>query len=464
MKRRLFELFRGFSTRRSARFGANSILMVVIFASILGILNFISYNHYHRLDLSYNGDFTLSPQTISVLENLTRDIKVTGFFQEGSQTKEQFKGLIETYMYHTKRIKFDFIDPDKEPEAARRHEVKEYDTMLLESGEKEARAKAVGEQELTNAIIRVTRSEKRSVYFVEGHGEHRIDDIEKSGISLARDILVKQGLDVKKLILLQEGKIPGDTSILVIAGPQKPFLQAELDLLLGYIDGGGQLLLMIDPVTTSGIEEILINLGVKLGNDVIIDPVSRIFGGDLNIPVVSSYPKHQITDNFNIITFFPVARSISFDLDGNKDIDFEPVIQASPSSWAETDMDKRDADFDPKKDRKGLIAIGATVSLKEKEGIDAPKEKRFRLVIFGDSDFSSNAWFSSSGNGDLFLNSINWLAHEEDLISISPKEAKGGRLLLTRNEGRRLFILPVLVLPALVLIFGLTIWRKRRRL
>jgi ABC-type uncharacterized transport system involved in gliding motility auxiliary subunit len=221
---------------------------------------------------------------------------------------------------------------------------------------------------------------------------------------------------------------------------------------------------MIDPVTSSGIEEILKKLGVKLGNDVIIDPVSRIFGGDLNIPVVSSYPTHQITDNFNIITFFPVARSIGFDLDGSKDIDFEPVIQASPSSWAETDLDKRNADFDPKKDRKGLIAIGATVTLHEKEGIDAPKEKRFRLVIFGDSDFSSNAWFSSSGNGDLFLNSINWLAQEADLISISPKEVKGGRLLLTRNEGRRLFILPVLVFPAFVLIFGLTIWRKRRRL
>ncbi|MBI5746859.1 MAG: GldG family protein [Nitrospirae bacterium] len=464
MKRKFFDLFRGFSTRRSARFGANSILMVAIFASILGILNFISYNHYHRLDLSYNRDFTLSPQTISVLKNLTKDIKITGFFQEGSQTKGQFKGLLETYMYHTKRIKFDFIDPDKEPAVAKRYKVNEYDTILLESGEKEARAKTTGEQELTNAIIRVTRNEKRSVYFVEGHGEHGVDDIEKSGISQARDILIKQGLDVKKLILLQEGKIPADTSILVIAGPQKPFLPAEKDLLLDYINGGGQILLMIDPVTTSGIEEILKKLGVKLGNDVIIDPISRILGGGLNIPVVSSYPEHHITNNFNIVTFFPVARSIGFDPGDSKDIYFEPVIQTSPSSWAETDLDKRDAEFDPKKDTRGPVTIGATVTLHEKEGIDAPKEKRFRLVVFGDSDFSSNAWFSSSGNGDLFLNSVNWLAREEDIISITPKEVKGSRLLLTRAEGRRLFIIPVLLLPSLVLISGLIIWRKRRRL
>lgn len=457
-------MFRGFLTRRSARFGANSTLMVVIFASILGILNFISYNHYHRLDLSHNQEFTLSPQTISVLKNLTKDIKVTGFFQEGSQTKEQFKGLLETYMYHTKRIKFVFVDPDREPAVAKKFEVKEYDAILLESGEKESKIKASGEQALTNAIIRVTRSEKRSVYFVEGHGEHRIDDIEKSGISLARDILIKQGLDVKRLILLQEGKIPGDTSILVIAGPQKPFLKAELDLLLGYVNGGGQLLLMIDPVTSSGLEDILKKLGIELGNDVIIDPISRIFGGEVNIPVVSSYPKHQITENFNVITFFPVARSILFDQENSNDINFEPVIQTSPSSWAETDLNKRNAVFDPKTGRKGLISIGATVSLKEKEVTDAPIRKKFRLVIFGDSDFSSNAYFSSSGNGDLFLSSINWLAQEEDLISISPKEVTGSRLLLTRNEGRRLFILPVLVLPALVLIFGLTIWRKRRRL
>ena len=141
---RPFELFRGLSTRRSARFGANSILMVVIFASILGILNFISYNHYHRLDLSHNQEFTLSPQTISVLKNLTKDIKVTGFFQEGSQTKGQFKGLLETYMYHTKRIKFVFVDPDREPAVAKKFEVKEYDTILLESGEKESKVKASG--------------------------------------------------------------------------------------------------------------------------------------------------------------------------------------------------------------------------------------------------------------------------------------------------------------------------------
>ncbi|MEK6577288.1 MAG: Gldg family protein [Nitrospirota bacterium] len=464
MKRRFFELIRGFSTRRSAKFGTNSILMVVIFAAILGIVNFISYNHYRRLDLSYNKDFTLSPQTISVLRNLTKDVKVTGFFQEGSQTKGQFKGLLETYMYHTKRIKFDFVDPDKEPAVAKRYKIDEYDTMLLESGEKEARAKGIVEQELTNAIIRVTREGKRSIYFIEGHGEHGVDDTERSGLSQVKDSLTKQGHDVKKLILMQEGKIPDDVTILVIAGPQKPFLEAEKDLLQSYINSGGQLLLMVDPVTTSGIDEILIKLGVKLGNDVIIDPISRIFGGALNIPVVSNYPRHQITNNFNIITFFPVARSIGFDLDGSNDISFEPVIQTSPSSWAETDLDKRDADFDPKKDTKGPVEIAATVTFKEKEGIDAPKEKRFRLVIFGDSDFSSNAWFSSSGNGDLFLNSVNWLAREEDIISISPKEVKGSRLLLTRTEGRRLFIIPVLLLPSLVLISGLTIWRKRRRL
>lgn len=464
MKSRLFGLFRGFLARRSAKFGANSILMIVVFLSILGILNFISNNHYYRLDLSSGRGFTLAPQTISVLKNLTKDIKGTGFFQEGSRTKEEFKGLLDTYRYHTQHINFEFIDPDKEPAVAKRYKVEEYDTIVLESGDKEAKVKDLGEQELTNAIIRVSREGKRTLYFVEGHGEHRIDDIERSGFSQVKEILTRQGFDVKKLILIQEGKIPDDASILVIAGPQKPFLEAEKDLLLGYINSGGQLLLMIDPLTTSGIEVILGRLGISLGNVIIIDPLSRIFGGALNIPVVSNYPRHQITTNFNFVTFFPVARSIDFDQETGKDIDFEPIIQSGPNSWGETDFEAREAAFDPKKDKRGPVTIGATVTLQEYEDPNALKEKRFRLVIFGDSDFSSNAYFSSSGNGDLFLNSLNWLVQEEDLISISPKEVKGGRLLLTRNEGRRLFIIPVLLIPSVILISGLTIWRKRRRL
>lgn len=459
-----FELFKGFSTRRSTKFGANSILMVVIFLSILTILNFISSNHYYRLDLSSGGGFTLSPQTISVLKNLSKDINITGFFQEGSQTKEQYKGLLETYKYHTKHFKFEFIDPDKEPAITKRYKADEYDTVVLESGAKEARLKDLGEQELTNAIIRVTREGKKSIYFIEGHGEHGIDDTERPGYSQAKDILIKQGFDVKRLILIGEGKIPDDTSILVIAGPQKPFLQTEKELLEDYINGGGQLLLLIDPITGSGIEDAVSGLGIKFGNDVIIDPLSRIFGGGVNIPVVSSYPRHEITNNFNLVTFFPVARSIEFDQERAKDIDFEPIIQTGPNSWAETDLDKREANFDPKKDLRGPLTIGAAMTLREKGETDASGEKISRLVVFGDSDFSSNAYFPLSGNGDLFLNSINWLAQEKDLISIRPKEVKGSRLLLTRSEGRMVFILPVLLFPSIVLIFGLSVWRKRRRL
>lgn len=463
-----FELFKGFSTKRSTKFGANSILMVVIFLSILAILNFISSNHYFRFDLSTSEGFTLSPQTISVLKNLSQDVKITGFFQEGNQTKEQYKGLLETFKYHTKHFKFEFIDPDKEPAITKRYKVNEYDTVVLESGTKEARVKDLSEQELTNALIMVAREGKRPVYFVEGHGEHGIDDNEKSGYSQVKDVLDSQGFDVKRLIMIQEGKIPDDAAILVIAGPQKPFLQAEKNLIAEYINGGGQLLLMIDPETGSGIDEVVSKLGVKFGNDVIIDPLSRIFGGGLNVPVVSKYPTHEITNNFNLVTFFPVARSIRFDQEKGKDVDFEPVIQTGPNSWAETDLEKKEASFDPKKDLRGPVTIGATLTMHEEKKTNSSREERGkktpRIVIFGDSDFPANAYFSSSGNGDLFLNSIHWLAQEKDLISIRPKEAKGSKLLLTRSEGRRLFILPVFLLPSIILMFGFSIWRKRRRL
>jgi ABC-type uncharacterized transport system involved in gliding motility auxiliary subunit len=482
-----FEMLRAFSTRRSTKFGANSFLMVAIFLAILAIVNFLLNRHYGRIDLSEAGSYSLSPQTIAVVKGLKDEIKVSAFYKEKSPSEAQAKDLFENYRYYSPAFRYDFIDPDKNPAIARRYGITEYDTVVVEAirtspsvpGLNPPEAKetkreetpsvtlrTLNEQELTGAIVRVTRSTKKVVYFSEGHGERGLDDTSRGGFSQVKAALEKQGFSVKKLLLLSEPKVPEDAAALLIAGPQKPYLDQEIQSIEAYLKRGGQLFVLIDPQSGSGLEGLLSRFGVSLKNDIIFDPFSRLFGGSYNIPIVNpgSYARHDLTKDFNLPTFYPLARSVSPEQDKGRDFSFQAVVQTSPNSWATSKVEGPPEEFNPARDRKGPVTIGATVTAKEDAADLSEAGKKARLAVFGDSDFATNNYFQAAGNGDLFLSVVSWLAQEGDLISIRPKEAKTSTLMLTARQGSLLFYIPVVILPMAVFTTGISIWRRRRRL
>ena len=92
------------------------------------------------------------------------------------------------------------------------------------------------------------------------------------------------------------------------------------------------------------------------------------------------------------------------------------------------------------------------------------KSRQPTLLVIGDSDFANNTYFGFSGNGDLFLNAASWLTQNEQLISIRPRERKNNPLQLTRAEGSMIFLLGVIVFPAVVVLVGVRIWGRRRAL
>ncbi len=455
--------------RRSIQFGANTILMVLLFLGILGIINFLGFRHHLRADLSSSQNFTLAPQSVNVAKGLKQEIKVTGFFQEKSPVRTEFKDLVESYRYYNPRIRYELVDPDKDPGTARRYGITQPDTVVLESGAQDVRIRNISEQELTSAIIRVSREGKRVIYFLEGHGEHRVDDTDRAGYSTAKEALGRQGFEVKSLSLLEQPKVPSDATILVLAGPQRPILKEELAALRTYLKEGGQLLAMLDPQSQADLDALLLDWGIRLKNDMVVDPISRLFGGVYNIPIVNTYFQHDITREFNLPTFFPLARSVRFNKEKEKELNYQSLVQTGPSSWATTDLNQEQFRFDPKRDERGPIVLAAVVTMKgaDSENSEAPaeqKSKKTRLVFIGDSDFASNLYFKSVGNGDLFLNAVTWLARDPELISIRPKEAKAGPLLLTSTQGKVLFYLPVVVLPMVLMAVGMTIWQRRKRL
>ncbi len=446
-----FEVLKEVSYQRSTQMGANAILMVIIFVSIVAIINFIVAQHEVRFDLSGTEAHTLSPQTISVLKGLKEDVKISGFFQDGKPGTA--KGLFENYKHQSAKIKYEFIDPDKKPAVAKQYGITEYGTVILESNDKSFTLKTVSEQELTSALIRLGRTSQKQVYFIEGHGEHAIDDMDKRGYSHIKEMLEKQGFAVKKLILLSEKTVPEDATVVIMGGPENAYAPEEQIAIDEYLSRGGKLFVTLDPISKNNLEGFFAKWGVILEKNIIIDPLSAVGPA---VPVVDRYLQHPITEKFNMATFYSLARSVSFDPSLADKFRFNSFLQTSPNSWATTRISTGEVVIDPALDQKGPIVIGGVFSSKS--------DSKMQLVIIGDSDFATNALAQSAGNGDLFQNVVSYLAQENDLISIRPKASQGGTFLLSKNQQAMIFYVSILILPLGTLIVGLVISRRRRYL
>ncbi|MEK7748040.1 MAG: DUF4350 domain-containing protein [Nitrospirota bacterium] len=456
-----FEVLKEVSHQRSTQLGANSILMVVIFVAILGIINFMISEHEIRVDFSGSDAFTLSPQTTQVLKGLKEEVKISGFFAEGDGRAAAAKDLFDNYRRTNTKIKYEIIDPDKKPAIAKQYGISEYNTVIVEVKGQSAKIPDLSEQELTSAIIRLGRSSKKQFYFIEGHGEHAIDNTERAGFSYVKASLEKQGFGVKNLILLSAPKVPEDAAVVIIGGPENQYPEEEQAILNDYLTGGGKLFVLIDPLSKSNLETLLSKWGVILEKDIIVDPSSGL-GPATPVIAPNGYLTHEITNKFDQITFYSLSRSVGFDGAYGEKLRFDSFLQTGENSWA-TKRLANEISIDPNQDQKGPIVIGGLFSHKkrgdEKEESAASK---MQMVVVGDSDFATNGLAQSAGNGDLFQNIVSFLAQEKDLISIRPKASQIEALLLSKTQQQMIFYFSVLILPIGILIFGLIVSRRRR--
>jgi ABC-type uncharacterized transport system involved in gliding motility auxiliary subunit len=456
-----FQAVKAFSTRRSTRMGANSLMMVVLFVSILIIVNFLAARHSVRWDLSENQNFSLSPQTHRVIRSLPRDVKITVFTREKDPGYQSYKERLDSYRQASQKITVEFVDPERQPKIAQTYGITRTDTAIFESGEQTARVTAPSEAELTGGLIRVSKGSKKRVLFVEGHGERSLDDRERTGFSVARDSLIKQGYEVSTLSLLKETNVPDNTAILVLAGPQRPVTTEEQDRIHAYVEKGGHLLLLIDPDTQADLSPLLKRWGLAVGPGVLVDLQDRLAQGDLTALLVRTFTEHEITQDLTAAVLFPLARHITFDEQVGKDWDFVPLARTSPNSWAETDLKGRVVNLNEKEDIKGPLPMAVALAPKT-----APAEGKPRpaIVVVGNSTFATNAFLNFPGNSDFFLHTAGWLAEERDLIAIGPKEQALRPFTPNPLQERALLYLQVILLPAIMFIAGINVWRKRRRL
>ncbi len=444
-----------FFRRRGTKLGTNTAVLTLAVVAILGLVNFLAARHSKRFDLTAEKLYSLSDQTEKILGALQKDVQVLKF---DKLDDARLRDLLTEYKARSRRISYQFVDPQEKPEIAKQYSVQRFGETLVVSGTRVERPESTDEQDLTSAILKVTRDAVKTVCFVEGHGEKSLASQEGEGYGAVETGLKSENYQVKEVNLVAANQVSADCSVLVEAGPAKALFPQEAQMIAQYLEAGGKAMLLVDPDTDAQLDGIFQAWNVAVGKDTVLDVsgYGRLIGTGPGVPLVMSYGAHPITKNFGrSMTIFPLARSVKTGSNAQAVGQVNELLMTSPESWAETDLKSGKAKFDEGKDTKGPVSLGVAAS--KKTG-----EKEARLVVIGDSDFASNRYLGAQRNGDLFFNSINWLAQDEALISIRPKSPANRRVNLTRSQQNMFFWFSIVLLPGVVIAAGFFMWWKRR--
>ena len=392
------------------------------------------------------------------------------------------KELLERYGRASDRFAFKIVDPDLNPELVQRYKITQRGEIYVASGDRNTTIQGQTEQDLTNALIKVSKEQQGAVYFLGGHGEVQLDSKQERGLFAAKLALENENYIVRSLLLESQPGVPPDCKALIIAGPTKRLPETVIQAIDRYLSDGGRALVMLDPSTNCGLEPLVEKYGITVHDDIVVDQQVRLFeGATLGIdPIVSDFPAHEITKNFQDPVVFPRTRTLELVSSNPAGALVQSLGQTGESSWAETSVAKLfetgEVAMDPD-ETTGPLTVAAVAQKKIENapppGPDEPKtddngkivaEKQTRLVVCGDADFASNQYVNYLFNGPLFLNMVHWLSGEDYLVAIPPRSYAPANVMLTQRDRQLVFLVSVFLIPQIILMFGIgTILRRRGR-
>lgn len=488
-------IFRFFVSRQ-VRYGTNVGVTVLLVTGIAVIANIIVVQRFDT-SADWTGDqiYTLSDQTKKILQGLDREVQVLAFFSlnpdndQLARERQRATYLLEMYQRETDKLSVEFVDPYSGAIQSQEYEIQFDGTTVFESGSVRERIRTVGEQEFTSALLKVTRDELVKIYFLTGHEEQAIDDFDQNrGYSQTREELEKQNYRVETLSLATQPEVPADCAALVIPGPKAPLLPHEVNAISKYLDKNGKLFLMLDPSLNSpedpnqGLVDLMKRWGVTIGNDLVFDRIRPAFflvgGSRPEAPTPVAFEFHQITQHVNRQVTFQFARSVTPQTDAGSNLNVKSLVKTTDEiggSWGET---KRQADgtfetdlsYTEGEDTPPPVSLAVAIQREggEPNAGDAPtadtsETDRTRIVVVGDSDFADNFFFYGTGGGDFFLNAVNWLTLEEDLIAIRPVDPSERSLrLMTPREKAFVQLTSIFLIPLIIFLIGVGVWWRRR--
>lgn len=461
------ENLREFFGERSTRYGTSTVLASLLFIGILAMLNYLSTRYHTRIDMTEAGVYSLSPQSKSVIDGLDKDLVMDAFVERGAN--QDLDTTLRSYAEASKRVSYKLIDPEQHPELAEKYGIRQYNSVHLGYGDDSTTVDEPTEENLTNAIIKLTRSTQPTACIIEGHGEPSLDDVQDPrALGQAKKALENENYKVQKVLLASLESVPADCNAVLILGPERPFLDRERQALDTYLRGGGHLLVTLAPQHGDDLLPLLASFGIKVGNDLVVDQVVRLFQGPaLGLePLVDDYDKTQeITRDLRGRTLFPLTRSVSAESGGQSGLKVTELVKTSPSSWAESDVadvfQNGTATLDTS-DKRGPVSIAVAAEMDLPSAGDSAVKGKARLVVFGSTQFLDNENIDGTFfNRDLYLNAVGWLTGQEDLLSIRPRSIRASQVSFTPDEGAVIFYLSVLILPEILLLVGLWAWWRR---
>jgi ABC-type uncharacterized transport system involved in gliding motility auxiliary subunit len=470
----------------------NLLTMLFLLGVLFIMVNWVSSRRYIRWDFTKEQITKLSDQTTQALKTLKEPLTVTVFYQPNHRLFDLVSDLLKEYGQVSPQLKVEYIDPEQDIARARqlaeqfqiealnvvvfqsgsRHkhvsdaDLADFDYSVMQMGAQQPRVSAFkGEEAFTSAIINVTQTTQPLVWFTSGHGEKSVSAIQDpQGLSELKKYLEQQNIKVEEVAILERSSIPAEVKLVVIAGPKRRFIDSEMALLQTYLEQGGRLLALIDPLTDTGLEAFLERWGIRLGNDIVVDPSRQLpFVSAANL-FVTTYTQHPIVEKMQtLMTLYPLSRSVRPVEQAPAGLTVQPLALTSPQGWGETNTGTDVFEQQPE-DLAGPVAI-ATASEKapppaNTSGSTPPAA---RMVVFGDSDFIIDAQLGNVGNKDILLGSVYWLIEQEQLIGISPRTLQSVKLSLTAQELSRLVWFSILAMPLLCGIAGTGVWWLRRR-
>jgi ABC-type uncharacterized transport system involved in gliding motility auxiliary subunit len=458
-----FKRIRGALVSERGRFGLGTIVKVSLFSGIILLANAISVGTYHRFDFTGLAQFTLTSQTKKILTELDKPVEVINFFSPSVPVTVggYAKNLLTEYQNHTDRLTVRNIDPDLSPDMARQYRVDQigalYGVTVFRSGKRQRqvygpRIAEGAEHAFTSAILEVTGTKQKKVYFLTGHGEHSIH----SDYSIAGNGLRDNLFQVGELDLLRTPEVPEDAAVLIMAGPKRAFVKSEQKILKNYLQNGGRIFMLWNPDPPQWLRQFLADWWLDIEDGTIIDPASHV-APNIDTPLVP-----RIRNNFQMAkTYFPGAAAVFPQDTIPENVVSRPLIWTSPESWVEKEfIIGKEPDFGEKTDKQGPLSIGALISTASEDETEALKGTR--LALIGDSDFAANRHFRNGNNGDLFLTAVNWLTAGKEIISVDRKVLVTRRLLLNPEQARFIHVSSIGLLPLLLLAVGGYVWWRRR--
>jgi ABC-type uncharacterized transport system involved in gliding motility auxiliary subunit len=450
---------------RQTRYTAYAIVYILVVLVAVVVANVLASRYDKSWDATKNKQYSLSQETAKLVKGVKQPITITYFnrttrFTEGKDLLDEYKDL-------SPNVHVDYVDPEKDPMVAREDGVQSFGTAVVQVGDKKEIAASMDETGITGALIRDIKTSTRTVCFVSGSGEHEIDDSGRDGFSKFKDELAQDTYETKTINLITQAQVPSDCTALVVAGPTHNYDQPEVNAIQNYVQNGGRALFLMDPPLQLGnfqvadngaLASTLASWGVTLDKDLILDlnPIGQLTGMGPQVALVTSYQAQPIVSSMKgSVTGFPLSRSLQVHDAAKTSV--QTLFSSSDTSLATSNLSSPAIKVNDPNNKKGPLVLAAAGTYETgKSGSQG------RFVVVGSSMWADNGFITFNGNSDLALNSINWLASDEDLISIRPKPPADQHITMTRAQSRMVILTSQFALPLIVIFCGVFVWWKRR--